>query len=79
MMREVGAYEAKTHLAALLEAVASGETVVITRRGKPVARLVPAANKDDVAAVIARMKVARKARASMSVAEILAARDEGRR
>ena len=34
-MREVGAYEAKTHLAALLEDVARGETIVITRRGNP--------------------------------------------
>ncbi|HRK95205.1 MAG TPA: type II toxin-antitoxin system prevent-host-death family antitoxin [Rhodospirillales bacterium] len=78
-MREVGAYEAKTHLAALLEDVARGETIVITRRGRPVARLVPATDKDDVAEVIARMKVAREARAPMSTAEILEARDEGRR
>lgn len=79
-MREVGAYEAKTHLASLLEAVASGETVVITRRGKPIARLVPAADvAKDVPALIARMKAARASRARMSRIEILAARDEGRR
>ena len=41
-MREIGAFEAKTHLSALLEAVEAGEEVLITRRGKPVARLVPA-------------------------------------
>ena len=40
-MREVGAFEAKTHLSSLLEAVAAGEEIVITKRGKPVARLVP--------------------------------------
>lgn len=40
-MREIGAFEAKTHLSALLEAVEAGEEVLITRRGKPVARLVP--------------------------------------
>ncbi|HSO41790.1 MAG TPA: type II toxin-antitoxin system prevent-host-death family antitoxin [Rhodospirillales bacterium] len=78
-MREVGAYEAKTHFAALLEAVAGGETVVITRRGKPLARLVPVANAEEVASVIARMKAARESRSSMSRAAILAARDEGRR
>lgn len=33
-------HEAKTHLSALLEEVAAGEDVVITRRGRPVARLV---------------------------------------
>ena len=40
-MRTVGAYEAKTHLAELLDAVAKGERVTITRRGMPVATLVP--------------------------------------
>ncbi|MBD0274797.1 MAG: type II toxin-antitoxin system prevent-host-death family antitoxin [Acetobacteraceae bacterium] len=38
----VGAYEAKTHLAALLDRVENGETLTITRNGRPVARLVPA-------------------------------------
>ena len=37
--REIGAYEAKTHLPALLDAIERGESFVITRRGKPVARL----------------------------------------
>ena len=79
-MREIGAYEAKTHLAALLDAVARGETVVITRRGKPVARLVPATGAtEDVPAIIARMKAARRTRQPMSRAEVLAARDAGRR
>jgi prevent-host-death family protein len=41
-MKSVGAYEAKTHLSELLDFVESGETVVITRHGHPVARLVPA-------------------------------------
>jgi prevent-host-death family protein len=40
-MAQVGAFEAKTHLPALLERVAQGETITITRHGKPVARLVP--------------------------------------
>ncbi len=40
-MDTVGAYEAKTHLAHLLDRVARGETLTITRRGHPVARLVP--------------------------------------
>lgn len=39
-MREVGVLEAKTQLSSLIEAIeAGGEEVVITRRGKPVARL----------------------------------------
>lgn len=38
---QVGAYEAKTHLPALLERVAGGEEITITKHGKPIARLVP--------------------------------------
>jgi prevent-host-death family protein len=41
-MREVGAFEAKNKFGALLDWVERGEEVVITRRGKPVAKLVPA-------------------------------------
>jgi len=37
----MGAYEAKTHFAELLERVAGGEEVTITRHGVPVARVVP--------------------------------------
>ena len=35
----VGSYEAKTHLSALLERVARGETITITKHGVPVATL----------------------------------------
>jgi len=41
MASEIGAYEAKTHLPALLERVARGEQITITKHGKPIARLVP--------------------------------------
>lgn len=40
-MRTVGAYEAKTHLPRLLDEVAKGETITITKHGVPVAVLVP--------------------------------------
>jgi prevent-host-death family protein len=40
-MHKVGAFEAKNTLGALLDRVEGGEEVVITRRGKDVARLVP--------------------------------------
>jgi len=39
-MKVVGVHEAKTHLSNLLETVEAGEEIVITRRGKPVAKLV---------------------------------------
>jgi prevent-host-death family protein len=46
MPDEIGAYEAKTHLPALLDRVARGEQITITRHGHPVARLVPAGPTD---------------------------------
>jgi len=42
----VGAYEAKTKLAELLEKAASGQTITITRHNHPIARLVPAKTPD---------------------------------
>jgi prevent-host-death family protein len=41
-MREIGAFQAKNTLGTLLDWVEQGEEVLITRRGKAVARLVPA-------------------------------------
>jgi prevent-host-death family protein len=40
-LRRVGSYEAKTHLPRLLEEVAAGETITITKHGQPVAVLSP--------------------------------------
>ena len=40
-MREIGAFEAKSRLGQLLDWVEAGEEVVITRRGRVVAKLVP--------------------------------------
>lgn len=41
-MTTVGSYEAKTHLPQLLDRVAKGEKIIITKHGTPVAMLVPA-------------------------------------
>jgi prevent-host-death family protein len=41
-METVGAFDAKTHLSALLDRVARGERITITRHGVPAAMLVPA-------------------------------------
>lgn len=43
MVKEVGAFEAKTHLSRLLDEVAGGETIYITKHGKRVAELRPPA------------------------------------
>lgn len=40
-MRQLGSYEVKTHLAELLEAVEQGDTIIVTRRGKPIAKIEP--------------------------------------
>ena len=48
-MREVGAFEAKNKLGTLLDWVANGEEVLITRHGKAIARLVPATPTRDSA------------------------------
>ena len=45
-METIGSFEAKTHLAALLDRVAKGETITITRHGVPAAMLVPITQKD---------------------------------
>jgi prevent-host-death family protein len=42
MPREIGAYDAKTHLPQLLREVEQGDRITITVRGKPIADLVPA-------------------------------------
>ncbi len=44
-MREVGTLEARNSLSALIEEVEKGGEITITRHGKPVARLVPAASR----------------------------------
>jgi prevent-host-death family protein len=44
---EIGAFEAKNTLGSLLDRVERGEEIVITRRGRPVARLVPEIDGDE--------------------------------
>ncbi len=63
-MREVQASEAKTHLPQLLDDVERGETIVITRHGRPIARLVPDEDRRQAerAQAIAAIKALRRAR-----------------
>jgi antitoxin (DNA-binding transcriptional repressor) of toxin-antitoxin stability system len=57
-MREIGAFEAKNTLGSLLDLVEHGEEVVITRRGKPVARLVrETGTRDPTAAIDAARRI----------------------
>ena len=60
-MREIGAFEAKNTLGALLDRVLEGEEIVITRHGKPVARLVPNVGVDRSAAQAAAGRICTRA------------------
>jgi prevent-host-death family protein len=81
-METIGAFEAKTHLSALLERVAHGERFTISRHGKPVARLVPI-EPDDLAsrrAAVARLKTfAKEHNLTLGGIDWRELRDEGRR
>jgi len=44
-VEEVGAFEAKTHLSKLLDAVEGGQKIYITRHGKRIAELAPVAQQ----------------------------------
>ncbi len=80
-MKEVGAFEAKNNLGALLDLAERGEEVVITRHGKAVARLVPARggrNRAAAHAAVQRIREMRKGTTldGISLKELI---DEGRR
>ena len=78
-MESVGSYEAKTYLPALLERVAKGEEIVITKHGVPIARLVPVEQerRRSVRAVIEELKKFRIGHTlGSSVRDMI---DEGRR
>ena len=46
-MTTIGFYEARTHLSDLLDQVGRGKKILITRRGKPAALLLPPPNEGD--------------------------------
>lgn len=80
---QVGAFEAKNTLGALLDRVEQGEEVVITRHGKPVARLAPCSatvDRDGAKAALDRIRVRARTQVSGSVPweTLKADRDAGR-
>lgn len=78
-MITVGAFEAKTHLSTLLDRVAAGEEVIITKHGRPVARLVGAQHIDRtrVNDAFEKLKALRKG-TTLGGLPWKALRDEGR-
>jgi prevent-host-death family protein len=79
-MREIPASEAKTHLPQILDEIERGETVAITRHGKPVAHLTPVTpDRTRSAKAVEAIRALGKRTKGMTAAEIISARDEGRR
>jgi prevent-host-death family protein len=80
-MRHVQSSEAKAKFSELLDLVERGETIVVTRHGKPVARITP--NDPDrrkrVEAAVAGLRRLGKEAGKVSVEELLSWRDEGRK
>ena len=79
-MTTVGAFDAKTHLNALLKRVSKGEVIRITLRGVPVAKLIPAGSEDrqDPREVVRGLRDLRKG-ATLGKISIKGLINEGRR
>jgi prevent-host-death family protein len=79
-MKEVGSYEAKTHLPELLNQVLKGEKITITKHGVPIAILVPVSESKstDINQAITRIKQLRKKLSldGLSIRDLI---NEGRR
>lgn len=85
----IGLFEAKTHLSELVARVEAGDEIVITRHNKPVAKLVPITSEISPELYQQRLQVLAELQdigreiaaqgGPVTVDEILAWRDEGRR
>ena len=79
-MTTVGAYEAKTHLSSLLERVAKGETITITKHGQPIAVMQPVGERELPAldSVVADLREFRRGNrlAGLKLSDLI---EEGRR
>jgi prevent-host-death family protein len=79
-MTSVGAFEAKTHLNELLQRASKGETIRITRRGVPIAKLVPPddGEKEDARNLVEAIRQLRKGTTlgNITIRELI---DDGRR
>jgi len=80
-MREIQASDAKIHLPQLLDEVEQGATLIITRHGRRIARIVPETDRrqEEVDRALAAIRLLRQRTGRISVNELLSARDEGRK
>jgi prevent-host-death family protein len=79
-VREIQASEAETHLPQLLDEVEWGETLIVTRHGRAIARIVPEVDRrqEGIDRALESIRQLRQRTGRVSVEEILSARDEGR-
>ena len=79
IMREVQSSEVKARLPQFLDEVEQGETIVITRHGRPVAHLVPApdCDRERVGRALDGIAALRQTTSRVSLDELLASRHEG--
>lgn len=79
-MQSIGAFEAKTHFSALLDQVAKGEQIIITKHGHPVAKLISikATDKSRIRDTILKLKEFSKSN-TLNGLDWKTLRDEGRK
>ena len=77
-MLTIGSFEAKTHLGQLLDKVAQGEKVTITKYGEPIAMLVPikSSNKISKSEAIEKIKELKLSLKGLSIKDMI---ETGRR
>jgi len=82
MAQQIGAFEAKTHFSQIIDKAANGADFVVTRRGKPVAKIIPFMQepeltfKEAVAQLIEMRKLYRGKPGSFNIREAI---EEGRK
>lgn len=83
-MQQIGAFEAKTHFGQLLEKIAVGEQIIITKHGKRVAKLVPYSTYEEANSISNTIETMRKLRKKIgkigiTLADIKKMKEEGRK
>jgi len=78
-MREIQASEAEAKLANLLDAVERGETLIITRHGRPIARILPEMDRPQarIDQTLVEIEQFRETMPSIPLEEVLSARHQG--
>jgi len=79
VMREIQASDAKARLPQLLDEVERGETLLITRHGRPIARIVPESERrqEEIDRAILGIKAIQQRTGRISAEDLMSARHEG--